>query len=198
MESEIKELVKKEQTWLNYLKSWGCNPDTAKDLVQELYITINSWLKKHNKSLMYNDNEVNWYYVYVTLRNLFLDLKRQEAKVKIISLDNSDKIKASLIVEQYQEIEDDKFEKHKCIEEWLLNDDFIEMTKDSEVFDFDRYDKNKMFNYYQRKVFEEIFIHNKSISQLSRDTNISYYSLYNTVKNIKEQINKFYESKNWG
>jgi hypothetical protein len=55
-----------------------------------------------------------------------------------------------------------------------------------------------MFNYYQRKVFEEIFIHNKSISQLSRDTNISYYSLYNTVKNIKEQINKFYESKNWG
>ena len=50
----------------------------------------------------------------------------------------------------------------------------------------------------ENQVFEEIFIHNKSISQLSRDTNISYYSLYNTVKNIKEQINKFYESKNWG
>ena len=128
MESEIKELVKKEQTWLNYLKSWGCNPDTAKDLVQELYITIDKWLKKHNKSLMYNDKEVNWYFVYITLRNLFLDLKRQEAKVSIVSLDHSDKIKASLVVEQYQEIEDNKFEKHQSIEEWLLNDDYLQMT----------------------------------------------------------------------
>ena len=142
--------------------------------------------------------KLTWYFVYVTLRNLFLDLKRQEAKVNIISLDYSDKVKASLVVEQYQELEDDRFEKHQCIEEWLLNEDFLEMTKENNIFDFDKYDKEKMFNYYQRKVFEEIFIHNKSISQLSRDTNISYYSLYNTVKNIKEQINKFYESKNWG
>ena len=121
-------LSRHHDLWISYVLSFKVNPDTAKDLVQELYITINSWLQKHNKSLMYNDKEVNWYFVYVTLRNLFLDLKRQEAKVKIISLDHSDKIKASLVVEQYQEIEDDRFEKHKCVEEWLLNEDFLETT----------------------------------------------------------------------
>jgi len=78
-----------------------------------------------------------------------------------------------------------------------LHQDYIEMT-DLNKPKLEDYDRTKMFNFYQRKVFEEIFLNNKSISQLSRDTNITYYSLYNTVKNIKQQIKKLYESKTWG
>ena len=50
MEESILELVKNERVWHNYLKSWGCNIDTAKDLIQEMYIQIDTYLKKHKNS----------------------------------------------------------------------------------------------------------------------------------------------------
>jgi len=45
---------------------------------------------------------------------------------------------------------------------------------------------NQMF-WYDRKVFE-ICASGKSVAKLSRDTNISYYSLYNTYTNAKKFI----------
>lgn len=192
MEKSIEELVKHERIWHNYLKSWGCNIDTAKDLIQEMYIQIDTYLKKHKKSIMYNEKEVNFYFVYLTLYNMFKNLKRAEKRVKIISLENLDYIPAE---ETYIESED--LNNYRAIQDWFLHKDYIEMT-DLNNPKLEEYDKNKMFNFYQRKVFEEVFINNKSISQLSRDTNITYYSLYNTVKNIRQQIKKLYETKNWG
>ena len=57
-------------------------------------------------------------------------------------------------------------------------------------------DKSKLLNYYQRKIFEEVFINKVSITQLSKDTRISYYSLYNTVRNIKQEIRNNYGKSN--
>ena len=192
MEESIKELVKHERIWHNYLKSWGCNIDTAKDLIQEMYIQIDTYLKKHKKSIMYNEKEVNFYFVYLTLYNMFKNLKRAEKRVKVVSLENLDYLPA-----EETNIESEDLDNHRAIQEWFLHEDYIEMT-DLNNPKLEEYDKSKMFNFYQRKVFEEVFLNNKSISQLSRDTNISYYSLYNTVKNIRQQIKQLYESKNWG
>ena len=192
MEESILELVKNERVWHNYLKSWGCNIDTAKDLIQEMYIQIDTYLKKHKNSIMYNEEEVNFYFVYLTLYSMFKDLKRVEKRVKIVTLESLEHFAAE---DQYSERDD--YNNHKAIQEWFLHEDYIEMTNLNNP-KLKEYDKTKMFNFYQRKVFEEVFLNNKSISQLSRDTNISYYSLYNTVKNIRQQIKQLYETKNWG
>ena len=45
---------------------------------------------------------------------------------------------------------------------------------------------NTLF-WYDRKVYE-IIAGGKSISELSRQTNISYYSLYNTYKKVKNKL----------
>tara|TARA_R100000935_G_scaffold56600_1_gene88598 strand:+ start:680 stop:1159 length:480 start_codon:yes stop_codon:yes gene_type:complete len=45
---------------------------------------------------------------------------------------------------------------------------------------------NTLF-WYDRKVYE-IIDNGKSISELSRQTNISYYSLYNTYKKVKNKL----------
>jgi transposase-like protein len=45
---------------------------------------------------------------------------------------------------------------------------------------------NTLF-WYDRKVYE-IIDGGKSISELSRQTNISYYSLYNTYKKVKNKL----------
>ena len=196
MEDSINELVKNEEIWFRYLKHWGCNKDTAKDLVQEMYIQIDTYLKKHNTSIMYNDNEINHYFVYVTLYNMFCNLKRAEKKVNLVSLDYM----PELSDEPYDETENEDYQNYRAIQEWFLHDDFLAFTqivKDEENV-LEDYDKEKMYNFYQRKIFEEVFLNNKKISKLSRDTNISYYSLYNTVQNIKQQIKEYYGSKTWG
>ena len=196
MEDSINELVKNEEIWFRYLKHWGCNKDTAKDLVQEMYIQIDTYLKKHNTSIMYNDNEINHYFVYVTLYNMFCNLKRAEKKVNLVSLDYM----PELSDEPYDETENENYQNYRAIQEWFLHDDFLAFTqivKDEENV-LEDYDRNKMYNFYQRKIFEEVFLNNKKISKLSRDTNISYYSLYNTVQNIKQQIKDYYGSKTWG
>jgi|TARA_R110002051_G_scaffold102792_1_gene174278 DNA-directed RNA polymerase specialized sigma24 family protein len=196
MEDSINELVKNEEIWFRYLKHWGCNKDTAKDLVQEMYIQIDTYLKKHNTSIMYNDNEINHYFVYVTLYNMFCNLKRAEKKVNLVSLDYM----PELSDEPYDETENENYQNYRAIQEWFLHDDFLAFTqivKDEENV-LEDYDREKMYNFYQRKIFEEVFLNNKKISKLSRDTNISYYSLYNTVQNIKKQIKEYYGSKTWG
>jgi len=196
MEDSINELVKNEEIWFRYLKHWGCNKDTAKDLVQEMYIQIDTYLKKHNTSIMYNDNEINHYFVYVTLYNMFCNLKRAEKKVNLVSLDYM----PELSDEPYDETENENYQNYRAIQEWFLHDDFLAFTqivKDEENV-LEDYDRDKMYNFYQRKIFEEVFLNNKKISKLSRDTNISYYSLYNTVQNIKQQIKDYYGSKTWG
>tara|TARA_R100000935_G_scaffold194_2_gene512 strand:- start:1507 stop:2097 length:591 start_codon:yes stop_codon:yes gene_type:complete len=196
MEDSIKELVKNQAIWFRYLKHWGCNIDTAKDLVQELYIQIDTYLKKHNTSIMYDETEINHYFVYVTLYNMFCTLKRAEKKVTLVSLDYM----PELSEDQHKEESNEEYNNYRAIQEWFLHDDFLSFTQvvqdDNKILD--DYDKDKMFNFYQRKIFEEVFLNNKKISKLSRDTNISYYSLYNTVQNIKKQINQYYESKTWG
>ena len=195
MEESIIELVKHERIWHNYLKSWGCNIDTSKDLIQEMYIQIDTYLKKHKKSIMYNKKEINFYFVYLTLYSMFKDLKRAEKRVQIVSLENLDYIQNEETV-----IIQDNYNNFQAIEEWFLNQDYLDMTEIERPTEenLEVYDRNKMYNFYQRKIFEEVFLNKKSIKQLSRDTSISYYSLYNTVRNIKEQIKKLYESKTWG
>lgn len=52
----------------------------SEDLVQDMYIKIFNWKGKYNKVLMYNETEVNQYFVFLTIRHLFLDRKRKEKR----------------------------------------------------------------------------------------------------------------------
>jgi len=192
----IIDLTKKDSKWQSIAFYLCKDYALAKDLVQEMYIQIDTYLKKHNTSIMYNDNEINHYFVYVTLYNMFCNLKRAEKKVNLVSLDYM----PELSDEPYDETENEDYQNYRAIQEWFLHDDFLAFTqivKDEENV-LEDYDRDKMYNFYQRKIFEEVFLNNKKISKLSRDTNISYYSLYNTVQNIKQQIKDYYGSKTWG
>ena len=67
------EVIGKQHTlWLKYLNKLGCQKD-CEDIVQEMYIKIYNYLQKYDRNLMYNDDEVNYYFVYVTLQNLYYD-----------------------------------------------------------------------------------------------------------------------------
>tara|TARA_R110000803_G_scaffold122082_1_gene190103 strand:- start:1560 stop:2177 length:618 start_codon:yes stop_codon:yes gene_type:complete len=190
-------LYKKHNDWLNITESFGVNSETAKDIVSELYYKIKE-LSNSNKdcSIMFNDNEVNYYFIYVTLRNLAFDLKRKEKNISIISLDSKYMSHLSDEMEfqdwdKKESNESDLFLKHKVISDWYENDKYLQMLEEANLLE--NYSKDKMKVYYMRRIFKEVFLDKTKVSELSRNTNITYWSLRNTIKNIKKQIKEDYE-----
>lgn len=72
MVSVLTLIAKDHDKWLRISKSFGLGND-AEDLVQDMYLKINDWKGKYDKTLMFNKSEVNHYFVFRVLRNLFLD-----------------------------------------------------------------------------------------------------------------------------
>ena len=149
----LEKIFEKNTQWIDIVKSFGCNRDTSQDIVQEMYFKVQKRLEK-GTDIQYNEDDINYYYIFKVLRSLFLDLKRKESKVKIVELG---------------EIENSELDIN-------YEDAYEAVTEEI----------NTLF-WYDRKVYE-IIDNGKSISELSRQTNISYYSLYNTYKKVKNKL----------
>ena len=80
-------IAAKHNEWLEIVLSFGCQRETAEDLVQEMYYKIHLQLQK-GLDIMYNDKEINYYYVFKTLQTLFFDLKRKGKNITMVPLDD--------------------------------------------------------------------------------------------------------------
>lgn len=155
---ELEKIYEKHNDWVSIVMSFGCNEETAKDLVSEMYIKI--YLKlQEGLDIIYNDDDINYYYIFKTLRTLFLDLKRKEKKISHVDPD------------------------------LLLN----VVANDSNVPFSDVYKKIQeeldSLHWYDKKVYE-LIDDGQSILELSKKTNIGYYSLYNTYNKVKKKLKK--------
>lgn len=86
----LSEIFKKHKIWIDIVCTFGCNKETAEDIVQEMYIKIDKKIK-NGLDINFGNNDYNYYYIFKTLKTLFLDLKRKESKVKIVDIDTADK-----------------------------------------------------------------------------------------------------------
>jgi hypothetical protein len=164
MKSLVELAYEKKKTFINIVKSFGCNSSYAEDIVQELFIQIHLDVEK-GLDLWYND-DINTYYCYKVLRGIYLNTHKKEAKfLKTYIEDINGEIK---------EVED-------------LGIDEVEYAKRKDSID----EILKEMYWYDSKVFS-LVASGKSVASLSRDTKISYYSLYNTyrtaLKNIKDKL----------
>ena len=84
MKNYLSEIYKKHQVWIDIVCSFGCNKETAEDITQEMYIKIQ---KRINKGLDIDfGDDYNYYYIFKTLKSLFLDLKRKEKNINVIEI----------------------------------------------------------------------------------------------------------------
>lgn len=74
-------LYNKHEQWCEIVESFGCNPDTAEDIVMEMYIRIKRKIDD-GVDIMFSDTQVNYYYIFKTLNSMFLDLKKKERRVQ--------------------------------------------------------------------------------------------------------------------
>jgi len=92
---------------------------------------------------------------------LFIDLCRKEAKITKVNVEYLEKFVEEEEVKEYKDIEG----KMKQLDSLL----------------------DKVY-WYDAKVFRLLTEEKMSIAELSKKTGISYYSLYNTYKNVKSLI----------
>jgi len=187
--NHLTKIAEQHDVWLSYLKSMGCDEFVADDLVQSMYLKVDTYIKKHNADIMFNETEVNYYFFWITLKNLYTDFHRKRINSPIVYVPEvSDSVEDDVF-----DLDDDDYEMHVAVMEWFEDQDYEQMCNDDQ--EILEYDHKKLNKYYLRKIFEECFLNKKSVSELSRDTNITYWSLRNTIKIIKKQIQKTYETR---
>ena len=152
-----------------------------------MYIKVDTYLKTHDKDIAYDGDDVNIYFIYITLRNMFFDLKRKEKRNKFVDDYDFSKIED----ETFDSPTEEDFEKHRAIIDWFEDKDYLELSEKEDFLL--EYDREKLSKYYLRKIFDEVFLNHQKVTVLSRNTNITYWTLRNTIKIIKKQINQNYE-----
>lgn len=152
----LEKIARKHNDWLRIVQSFGCEGDKCEDIVQEMYIKANNLINK-GTNIAYDD-DINHFYIYRILHSLFIDLCRKESQVVKVNIDYLDKF-----AQEEQEVK-----QHK---------DIVGKMQELDVLLDDVY-------WYDKKVFD-LISQGMSISELSKKSGISYYSLYNTYKNVK-------------
>ena len=80
-------VAKKHKEWIKIVISFGCDKEIAEDIVQEMYIKIQLKLEK-GLNIMYG-KEINYYYIFKTLKSLFYDLKRKGKNITIVNIEDN-------------------------------------------------------------------------------------------------------------
>ena len=154
----LQKIAQKHNDWVRIVKSFGCKNEYCEDIVQTMYLKINTLINK-GIDISYDD-DINHFYIYRMLRSLFIDLCRKEAKITKVNVDYLEKFVQEEEIKEYKDIEGKMKE--------------LDTVLDSVYW-------------YDKKVFD-LISNGMSIAELSKKTNISYYSLYNTYKNVKTLI----------
>ena len=154
----LEKIAQKHKDWLRIVKRFGCKNEYCEDIVQTMYIKVHTLLS-NGTDISYGD-EINHFYIYRILRSLFIDLCRKESKITKVNVEYLEKFVQEEELKEYKDIEG-------------------KMKQLDSVLD-------KIY-WYDKKVFD-LISGGMSIAELSKNSGISYYSLYNTYKNVKNLI----------
>jgi len=165
-------LSKYHKLWVSMGLSMGIPQHLVEDIVQEMYLRLNKYVKNPEK-IMYNETDVNKFYVYITIKNLYNDYLKERSRNQVIRLDD--------IEVTYEIVEPTPEGQLKAeIEKQKAEERLVDLIQ-QEVSSWDRWYDQKLF-----KVYYETDI---SMRKLSADTNISVTSIFNSCKNYKQILN---------
>ena len=162
-------LAQKHNLWLNMVMSFGCDYQTAQDLVQSMYLRMHKYVKEKDR-IMYNDDEVNRFFVYVTLKNMYKSYKTSSNKYQFFELREEDEESNDKLIED----ESFSIEMDAAFER-------IVARVSSEMNTWHRYDKI---------LSEKYFKSDYSLRDIAIGSGISLTSIFNTIKTNKKILKK--------
>ena len=81
----LEKIYASHNKWINTTLKFGCSKDEAEDIVGNMYLIIGTMLKK-GLNIAYGD-DVNYYYIYLTLKTSFLQMKKKQTKENSVPID---------------------------------------------------------------------------------------------------------------
>lgn len=172
-------LATKHNEWIAMTISFGSkrNPvsyDDASDIVQDMYIKMNNYEDRMD-NLMFNETEINTMYIYLTLKTLFIDRCKYRSRNPYIETDEQ--------LLEYEQIAGEEENSSVELSQMSLEDKIKEEIS--------------TWHHYDAKVFNIIFMEQVAMRKLSKETNISLASIFNTIKTKKAVLrNKFMDDYN--
>jgi RNA polymerase sigma factor (sigma-70 family) len=167
----LEELSKRNDEWIKIAFSICKDKTLANDLVQEMYLRIEKYVKDPER--ITTNDKISSLYIYVTIRNLYF--KHQNNKKR-------------KIIYQYKDY--DSFDDND-----VFNNDTDSIENDLELLEMEKAHKKIMgkilqeistWHWYDEKLFKLYFFTDKSLRTIASETRISLTSIYNSCKNYKE------------
>jgi DNA-directed RNA polymerase specialized sigma24 family protein len=148
-------LAKKHKTWIDVVCSFGCSRDIAEDIVQEMYIKVIPKIE-NGLDIIYQDKEINYYYIYKTLKTLFIDLKRKGKNITMLNFDEVNYNKIDFDVDYDEAYSKVKEELNKMF--WYDRKVFEIINDGESIADFSRNSYIEYFSLYNtyRKVKDKL------------------------------------------
>ncbi len=160
----LEKLAENHTLWIKMVINMGCDKHIAEDIVQSMYLRIHR-LVTDEKKIMYNDDEVNRFFIYVTLKNMFVDFVKARNKYTFFEYMETDDIEEGL-----EDIEFDEQEAfHNLVD-----------SMSSEIMSWERYDIILSQLYFKTDL---------SLRDIANGSGISLMSIYNSIKNYKNILN---------
>ena len=167
-------IAKNHALWLKMVLNMGCNPNVAEDIVQEMYIRVDRLIKQ-GKNVMYDEDSANRFYIYLTLKSMYIDYKRAKGKYTFFEIMDNDVDSISENQAYYSGMDVEEQEAFTRLYNKILE----------EINTWDFYNKNLCIAYFTTGL---------SLDKLVKELGIGRSSIYNTIKNHREIIqDKFKE-----
>jgi len=191
-------LAKRDDEWLKMAMSFGLEKKDARELTQEMYLRMDKY-KPVVDGIMYNDTEVNTFYIYRTMRNLFFTKCSKTKREKEVFTFNSPLLDAEF---NYEPEDDDiysefreKAEKIKAQYSESFEHGYNKYLFDS-LFGNIKEDIDKVVGswyWYQAKLFRLHFDKGMSMRKIVKETGISLKSVFNTLKSAKSKLRERFQ-----
>jgi len=161
----LTKVAERHKEWIKIINSFG-EYDYAEDLVQECYIVL---YKYADENKIITDGVVSRGYMYFTLRSLYFQYYNSKRKVDKISIDDD---------EFTYQIQDDT-----QMDEQIAFNNICQMV--------DKHIEN--WRWYEKKLFTLYRDTDLSIRGIANETNISWVSIFNTLKQAKDELKQTFK-----
>ena len=150
-------LSKRHDEWIRMAMSFGADRDAAQDLVQDMYLRMYKYVENPER-IMYNEDEVNTYFVFVVLRNLYISSQK------------------AMTFSELEELEGEMDEPNYEME--MAHNNLID----------ELWEEVDSWHWYDTKLFKLYHNTNMTIKKISEETKISERSIWNTLDNGRKRI----------
>lgn len=188
-------LAERNEEWLKMAKSFKVSNDDAWELVQGMYLKLNDYVKDVDR-IMYNETEINTFYVYTTISNLFnsgfhvTGGKGGKRVRKVVYSDNlfcddSEYLEFVDKLEDSEKIDMDSFN-NEITSQCVYDASFGNLKDDIDSIVSSWY-------WYDSKLFKLYYDKGMSMRKIAKETGISLKSVFNSLKAAKLRLREEFQ-----